>query len=173
VSLSELSDLWYLRGDRIESLIVLVGSGGLGLTGGLVDVGNLFDFLNGIHQGLADDSILDRYNEVRREKYLNIIDPVSSQNLRHLLQDPAVALKEDPLFQNMDMLKDPEAVAELVTVNRASYRRRKHDELMDAFQGINDIMHDFTKEYKTSNGTSVETSKTLATAEVDMVLASD
>ncbi|KAK5275031.1 hypothetical protein LTR99_004255 [Exophiala xenobiotica] len=128
--------------------------GGLGLTGGLVDVGNLFDCLNGIHQGLADDSILDRYNEVRREKYLNIIDPVSSQNLRHLLQDPDVALKEDPLFQNMDMLKDPEAVAKLVT-------------------GINDIMHDFTKEYKTSNGISVETSKTLATAEVNMVLASD
>jgi hypothetical protein len=44
---------------------------------------------------------------------------------------------------------------------------------MNAFQGINDIMHDFTKEYKTSNGTSVETSKTLATAEVNMVLASD
>lgn len=115
----------------IESLIVF-GSGGLGLTGGLVDVGNLFDCLNGIHQGLADDSILDRYNEVRREKYLNIIDPVSSQNLRHLLQDPDVALKEDPLFQNMDMLKDPEAVAKLVTVSRASYRGRKHGELMKA-----------------------------------------
>ena len=85
-----------------------------------MDVGNLFDCLNGIHQGLADDSILDRYNEVRREKYLTIIDPVSSQNLRHLLQDPDVALKEDPLFQNMDMLKDPEAVAKLVTVSRAS-----------------------------------------------------
>lgn len=105
------------RDDRISDC---VGSGGLGLTGGLVDVGNLFDCLNGIHQGLADDSILDRYNEVRREKYLTIIDPVSSQNLRHLLQDPDVALKGDPLFQNMDMLKDPEAVAKLVTVSRAS-----------------------------------------------------
>ncbi len=34
-------------------------------------------------------------------------------------------------------------------------------------------MHDFTKEYKQSTETSVETSKTLATAEVNMLLASD
>ncbi|EXJ58359.1 hypothetical protein A1O7_05784 [Cladophialophora yegresii CBS 114405] len=105
--------------------------GGLGLTGGLVDVGNLFDCLNGIHQGLADDSILDRYSTVRRDMWFKIIDPVSSQNLRHLLQDPDVAMKEDPLFLERDKFSDPEFVASLVT-------------------GINDIMYDFTKEYKQS-----------------------
>jgi len=61
----------------------------------LVDAGNLFDCLNGIHQGLADGSILSKYDEVRREMYENIIDPISSENIRRLWQDPAAALKED------------------------------------------------------------------------------
>lgn len=82
-----------------------------------MDVGNLFDCLNGVHQGLADDSILDRYSEVRRKMYKEIIDPVSTQNLKHLLQDPDVALKEDPLFQNMDTMQDPDAVAKMVSVS--------------------------------------------------------
>lgn len=70
-------------------------SGGLGLTGGLVDAGNLFDCLNGIHQGLADDSILSRYDQVRREMYQKVINPISSENIRRLWQDPTAALKED------------------------------------------------------------------------------
>jgi 2-polyprenyl-6-methoxyphenol hydroxylase-like FAD-dependent oxidoreductase len=96
---------------------MIFSSGGLGLTGGLVDVGNLFDCLNGIHQGLADDSILDRYSTVRRDMWFKIIDPVSSQNLRHLLQDPDVAMKEDPLFLQREKFSDPEFVASLVTVS--------------------------------------------------------
>ena len=80
-------------------------------------MGNLFDCFNGIHQGLADDSILDHYSEVRRDMYHKIIDPVSSQNLRHLLQDPDVAMKEDPLFLQRDKFSDPEFVANLVTVS--------------------------------------------------------
>ncbi|KIV81236.1 hypothetical protein PV11_08663 [Exophiala sideris] len=102
--------------------------GGLGLTGGLVDVGNLFDCFVGIHKGLTDDSILDRYSEVRREKYFNIIDPVSSDNLRRLIQDPEIAMKEDPFFTMAKDFEDPEFCARLAT-------------------GVNDIMHDFTKEY--------------------------
>ncbi|KAJ9634990.1 hypothetical protein H2204_005945 [Knufia peltigerae] len=130
--------------------------GGLGLTGGLVDVGNLFDCLNGVHQGLADDSILDRYSEVRRKMYKEIIDPVSTQNLKHLLQDPDVALKEDPLFQNMDTMQDPDAVAKMVS-------------------GINNIMHDFTQEYKqpNTNGSATSDIKAPISAEVKPVAVSD
>lgn len=33
--------------------------GGMGLTGGIVDIGGLFDCLVGIYDGVADDTILD------------------------------------------------------------------------------------------------------------------
>lgn len=69
------------------------------MTGGLVDAGNLFDCLNGIHQGLANDDILSRYDVVRREMYNNIIDPVSSDNIRRLWHDPTVAEKEDKFLE--------------------------------------------------------------------------
>lgn len=66
--------------------------GGLGLTGGIVDVGGLYDCLYGIYKGYADDSILSHYDQVRRQKYTDIISPVSSENLRRLFdQDPELA----------------------------------------------------------------------------------
>jgi 2-polyprenyl-6-methoxyphenol hydroxylase-like FAD-dependent oxidoreductase len=39
--------------------------GGLGLTSGIVDAGNLSDALIGVILGLADESILDKYSEIR------------------------------------------------------------------------------------------------------------
>jgi 2-polyprenyl-6-methoxyphenol hydroxylase-like FAD-dependent oxidoreductase len=39
--------------------------GGLGLTGGIVDAGNLSDALIGVIKGVADESILDKYSEIR------------------------------------------------------------------------------------------------------------
>ncbi|KAK4119463.1 FAD/NAD(P)-binding domain-containing protein [Parathielavia appendiculata] len=38
--------------------------GGMGFTGGIADVGSLYDSLVGIHTGQADDSILDKYGGV-------------------------------------------------------------------------------------------------------------
>ncbi|KAL5315893.1 hypothetical protein ACEPPN_016767 [Leptodophora sp. 'Broadleaf-Isolate-01'] len=103
--------------------------GGLGLTGGLVDAGNLFDCLNGIHQGLANDDILSRYDVVRREMYNNIIDPVSSDNIRRLWHDPTVAEKEDKFLEMCRMADADPNIS------------RKMQE------GLNSIMHDFRKEY--------------------------
>ena len=73
-------------------------SGGMGLTGGFADVGGLYDCLYGIYSGQADESILDKYDEVRREKYLAVIDPISSGNLKRLW-DPNVI--EDDSFIKM------------------------------------------------------------------------
>ncbi|PVH76548.1 FAD/NAD(P)-binding domain-containing protein [Cadophora sp. DSE1049] len=104
--------------------------GGLGLTGGLVDAGNLFDCLNGIHQGLVSDDILSRYDIVRREKYTNIIDPVSSENIRRLWQDPVAARKEDKFLEMCRKAeKDP------------VFSRTMQE-------GLKAIMHDFRKEYQ-------------------------
>jgi hypothetical protein len=107
-------------------------SGGLGLTGGLVDAGNLFDCLNGIHQGLANDSILSRYDEVRREMYEKIINPISSENIRRLWQDPTAALKEDKFLEMCRKAEtDPELsrrmqeveIPHLVTVSKLTMNK--------------------------------------------------
>jgi 2-polyprenyl-6-methoxyphenol hydroxylase-like FAD-dependent oxidoreductase len=66
----------------------LIGrSGGLGLTGGIADVGSLFDALVALKEGKADDSILDKYSQVRREKWAKIIDPMSRANFRRVCLD--------------------------------------------------------------------------------------
>lgn len=66
-----------------------------------MDVGGLADCLEGIYSDQADDTILDIYDTVRREKYNEIVDPVSTGNLRLLFeQDPETALEESE-FLNM------------------------------------------------------------------------
>ncbi|CAK7222037.1 hypothetical protein SBRCBS47491_004731 [Sporothrix bragantina] len=107
--------------------------GGLGLTGGIVDAGNLADCLIGIYQGKADDSILDKYSEVRRQKYNDIINPVSSANIRRLFaQDPETALQDDAFLK---MLHQGSA--------DTSFAKKLQLE-------IKSVMHDFTQYYKTS-----------------------
>ena len=71
----------------------------MGLTGGLVDVGNLFDCLYGIYTGQADDSILDKYSQIRIQKYKEIIDPISSSNIKRLWDPSEKAIQEDKFLQ--------------------------------------------------------------------------
>jgi len=76
--------------------------GGMGLTGGIVDVEGLFDCLRGIHAGVADLSILERYSDVRIQKYQTIINPVSSSNIVRMHQlDPEIALDKDQFLQSV------------------------------------------------------------------------
>ncbi|KAH7324052.1 putative monooxygenase [Rhexocercosporidium sp. MPI-PUGE-AT-0058] len=97
--------------------------GGLGLTGVLVDAGNLFDCLNGIHQGLASNDILSHYDTARRSKYNVIIDPVSSENIRRLWQDPAVNKNEDKFFEMCRMAEaDPEVSRKMQERDRVKPR---------------------------------------------------
>ncbi|KAH6980743.1 hypothetical protein BKA56DRAFT_673223 [Ilyonectria sp. MPI-CAGE-AT-0026] len=105
--------------------------GGLGLTGGIVDVGGLYDCLRGIYQNKADPSILDTYNDVRRQKYREIIDVVSSSNITRLFDlDPERALELDGFFQMVKRAEtDPEYSAELQN-------------------SVKSIQHDFTQYYK-------------------------
>ncbi|KAF3313374.1 hypothetical protein TWF173_006111 [Orbilia oligospora] len=85
--------------------------GGLGLTGGIVDVGGLADCLVGIHEGKTSDKILDEYSRVRIEKYKTIIDPISTENFKRLWgQDPDKVLENDEFIK---LLKANEGNAEL------------------------------------------------------------
>ena len=93
----------------------------MGLTGGLADVGTLYDCLYGIHKGIADESILDRYSEVRIEKWKNIIDPISSDNMRRMWQDPQKVKHQDPFLQLCRNLADDKtARQQMLLVSNAS-----------------------------------------------------
>lgn len=59
--------------------------GGLGITGGFVDVGGLYDCLAGVWDGKADEEeILGLYSEKRIEKWKEIINPLSQENFRRV-----------------------------------------------------------------------------------------
>ncbi|KAI1611226.1 hypothetical protein EDD36DRAFT_489357 [Exophiala viscosa] len=115
--------------------------GGLGLTGGIVDVGGLFDCLVGIYENKAQDSILDKYDQIRREKYEQFINPISSSNIVRMHdKDPKTIMQRDEFFQAIDKVKDdPEAKKEFLN-------------------GINVIKHDFTQYYKDSSNVGEEKS---------------
>lgn len=127
----------------------------MGLTGGLVDAGNLFDCLYGIATGQLDDSILDKYSEVRIQKYNDIINPISSSNIRRVWDPSPEAIKADPFFQAVERAnKDEEFAEEMKKVSlipqtmylirwRNCFRSRA-----DNIQGLLTVMHDFTQYYK-------------------------
>ncbi|KAK3939646.1 FAD/NAD(P)-binding domain-containing protein [Diplogelasinospora grovesii] len=84
--------------------------GGLGLTGGIADVGSLYDSLVGIHTGQADESILDIYDTERRRIWHEIINPNSTQNMRRLFTlDADTAVEKDPFLNMLRKIQDGEA----------------------------------------------------------------
>lgn len=87
--------------------------GGLGLTGGIVDVEGLFDCLRGVHCGKTDQSILKTYSDVRIGKYQEIVNPISSENLRRLCKsDLSTLLKTDETLQKVKKSENDPALSE-------------------------------------------------------------
>lgn len=101
------------------------------MTGGIVDVGGLYDCLVGIYDGKADDSILEKYSDVRREKYQTMVDPLSTENLLRLFdQNP------DTAFENDEFLK-------LCKRTETDIDLAKEMQL-----GVNNLKYDFRQHYK-------------------------
>lgn len=73
----------------------------------------------GIYLGKADPGILDVYNDVRRRKYQEIVDPISSSNLRRMFTgDPAKVLETDEFLQLCKKAeKDSELAARMLEVS--------------------------------------------------------
>lgn len=82
----------------------------MGLTGGFADVGSLYDCFLGIHLDKADDSILDKYSEVRIQKWREIIDPVSRANFRRIWAEDAIP-DRDKFFEMCDKASKDEQLA--------------------------------------------------------------
>lgn len=107
--------------------------GGLGITGGFVDCGGLYDCLVGIWDGKADDSILDLYSEKRIEKYETIINPLSQENFRRVSDaDPKTRYERDDFMHLLTKGEKDKAFLK--------------DLLMAGF----DVRYDFTQHYKTA-----------------------
>ncbi|KAK4642698.1 hypothetical protein QC761_510480 [Podospora bellae-mahoneyi] len=84
--------------------------GGMGLTGGIADVGSLYDSLCGIDNNKADDSILDKYDEVRRRIWHEVIDPISTENMQRLFQyqNADEFVDKDPLYKLVREMQNPD-----------------------------------------------------------------
>jgi len=110
--------------------------GGMGITGGFVDAGGLYDCLYGIWTGQADDTILDLYSEKRIEKWKTILDPVSTENFQRVHDaDPDTRLGRDPFLQMCQKMKGTPEEKEFL-------------------QGSLAIRYDFTQHYKSAHATS-------------------
>lgn len=80
--------------------------GGYGCMTAVVDTGGLADCLIGLYEGKADESILDTYAEVRRDKFLKYVDARSIKNLNRVAKsDPWTVGETDKFF---GILKDLE-----------------------------------------------------------------
>lgn len=112
----------------------------MGLTGGIVDIGGLYDCLAGIYEDKADTSILDKYSEIRRAKYNDVVNPISTENLLRLFdQDPDKALENDEFLK---MCKRTETDVEFSKTMQG---------------GINILKHDFTQYYRSAPPTNGHT----------------
>ena len=101
----------------------------MGLTGGIVDVGGLYDCLSGIFPGEADESILDIYDQVRRSKYNDIVNPVSSGNICLLFeQDPETAVEDSAFLKTCKQAETGPKVAAKMSegLNALQYDFRQH-----------------------------------------------
>lgn len=111
--------------------------GGLGITGGFVDCGGLYDCLAGIWDGKAEESILDLYSEKRIEKYKTIIDPMSQENFRRVSDpDPKTRYDRDEFMRLLTKGETDETFL--------------RDLLMAGF----DVRYDFTQHYKGAGAAS-------------------
>ncbi|KAF2635591.1 FAD/NAD(P)-binding domain-containing protein [Massarina eburnea CBS 473.64] len=112
--------------------------GGLGLTGGFADVGSLYDCFMGIHQDELDDSILDKYSEIRIKIWREMIDPMSRANF-HRLWDPAFKEDRDEFFKMCERATDDAVFGKAIA------------------QSIHAVRHDFTQYFKSKQGQSAGT----------------
>ncbi|KIY02277.1 uncharacterized protein Z520_02415 [Fonsecaea multimorphosa CBS 102226] len=105
--------------------------GGYGCMTAVLDVGALADCLIGLYEGKADESILDLYADIRREKFLKYVDARSMKNLNRIMHsDPDTVLETDKFLQLLKGLEGDEEATRAFLLKYSS------------------IEHDFTQYYK-------------------------
>jgi 2-polyprenyl-6-methoxyphenol hydroxylase-like FAD-dependent oxidoreductase len=109
--------------------------GGYGCMTACLDVGGLADCFIGYHKGLADESILTTYADVRRKIFLKYVDARSIKNLdRCAKTDSWTVVDTDPFFQLIKELNEDEG----------GNKRKLKDFLMK----VSNIEYDFTQHWR-------------------------
>lgn len=96
--------------------------GGYGCMTAILDAGGLADCFIGMYKGLAGDDILDRYAEVRRDRFLRYVDARSIKNLDRIskVTDPSTVVETDKFFGILKRLEgDAEATKAFLLVRLA------------------------------------------------------
>lgn len=78
----------------------------------------MYDALIALREGKADDTILDKYSEVRREKWQKIIDPMSRANFRRVCLDEAESERSEFWALCEKMEKDDELARQMAQVSK-------------------------------------------------------
>lgn len=102
------------------------------MTGGIVDVAGVYECLVGIYTNRADPSILDIYSDIRRKKYQEIVDPISSSNLRRMFSvQPDKVLETDEFLQMCKKAAtDPKLASEMLQVSRTCNPKHRNAKLI-------------------------------------------
>lgn len=97
-----------------------------------MDVAGVYECLVGIYTDRADASILDIYSDIRRKKYQEIVDPISSSNLRRMFSvHPDKVLETDEFLQMCKKAaNDPKLASELLQVSGTCNRKRDNANLI-------------------------------------------
>ncbi|KAH6666425.1 hypothetical protein B0J14DRAFT_620528 [Halenospora varia] len=107
--------------------------GGMGLTGGIADISSLTDVLIAMHLGLTDDSILDKYSEVRIKKWREIIDPMSRANFGRL-HDESLKADREEFFKGMDrMMAEKDRMKRIGDIRGSTFNNKFTFTLMEDF----------------------------------------
>jgi len=110
----------------------------MGLTGGIADIAGLVQCLEGMYKGDTDDSIFTTWSDVQRQKYHDIINPISSGNIRRLFDQDLEKVMETDEF--LKMLKRAESDPELA---------------QQIHKSGNNLNYDYSQHFrKQQNGTS-------------------
>lgn len=91
----------------------------MGLTGGIADVGSLYDCLMAMQDGHTDDSILDKYSEVRIKIWKEMIDPISRKNFQLIWDPNAEEQRKEFYAMTKRAQEDPEFARALANVSLA------------------------------------------------------
>ena len=115
-----LSSIFWNFGQRCaDKPLLCFLRGGLGLTGGIADIGSLADCLLGIYSGKAGMDILDKYDEVRTGIYRDIIDPLSTTNMNRMSQDANTIFETDEFLQTAALAgNDRKLAADMFMVSK-------------------------------------------------------
>ena len=94
----------------------------MGLNGAVADASSLSDCLVAILQGKASDDILDKYSEIRLQKFKTVVDPQSQGMMKMIFSNPNSIVPNHPAYKFSQLLAaDPEKAKTMGPVGEVAF----------------------------------------------------